>query len=292
MTHNTRHSKFGISLPRSLGNCLSAIGMVFLLSGFDASEVEFNSVDVPPSKFKIRWAKQKGLPAPEGSPGLPVKAILTKPEGKEPFPAIVMFPNGGGWPGTPRHWRERFNSWGYLTLEIGDQNEVPEYMEPPILVLDAIGALKYLKDLPYVDSNRVAIMGWDQGAGVAFWAIDASSWAGRHKDRFVAAVAITPPCDLLSASQFFSPALIISAALDDLAKPSGCERLVKSVPQDLNVPILKVIPGAYHWFDMPRRPFQLDNLFYSRNFDTTWEYNAEGTETAADYVRTFLETNF
>jgi dienelactone hydrolase len=292
MTYNTRHSTSGINLSNLLTQFLAAMGMVVLLSGFTVTEVEFNSMDVPPSKFKIRLAKQKGLPAPEGVPGLPVKATLTKPEGKGPFPAIVMFPNVGGWPDTPRHWRERFNAWDYVTLEVGAENEAPNIDEPANEVLDAIGALKYLQEIPYVDSNRVAVMGWDLGAETALWAIDALGWAGKHKDRFVAAVAIYPPCDLISADQFFSPALIISAELDDLARPSGCARLVKSVPLDLNVPILKIIPGAYHWFDMPHRPAITYDMNYSQSWDMTYEYNAKATETAVNYVRSFLEANF
>jgi dienelactone hydrolase len=106
----------------------------------------------------------------------------------------------------------------------------------------------------------------------------------------VAAVAIYPWCD--SVGRFFSPALIITAELDDIAKPSSCERLVKSVPLDLNVPILKIMPGAYHWFDMPRRLSQLDDMTYSQTYDMTYEYNAKATEAAANHVRSFLETNF
>jgi dienelactone hydrolase len=106
----------------------------------------------------------------------------------------------------------------------------------------------------------------------------------------VAAVAIYPWCD--SVGRFFSPALIITAELDDIAKPSSCERLVKSVPLDLNVPILKIMPGAYHWFDMPRRPSQLDDMTYSQTYDMTYEYNAKATEAAANHVRSFLEANF
>lgn len=292
MIKSSRFLSSGIYSFSFLKRSFAAIGMVILLSGFTGVEVEFNSMDVPPSKFKIRLAKQKGLPPPEDTPGLPVKAILTKPEGKGPFPAIVMFPNGGGWPDTPRHWRERFNTWGYVTLEVGDENQVPEYMEPPTVVLDAMGALKYLHEISYVDGKRVAVMGWDQGAETALWAIDASGWAGKHKDRFVAAVAIYPPCDLLTADQFFSPALIISAEFDDLAKPSGCERLVKSVASEFSAPKHQIVSGAYHWFDMPRRPVQLDDATYSRNYDTTWEYNAKATEAAANHVRSFLEANF
>ncbi len=271
-----------INASNLLTRYLTAIGMVILLSGFTAAEVEFNSADVPPSKFKIRLAKQKGLPAPKGVQGLPVKATLTKPEGKGPFPAAVMFSTGGGWRDTPRHWRKRLNNWGYVVLEVGAENEVPSTFEPLNQVLDAIGALKYLQEIPYVDSDRVAVMGWSLGAETALGSIDASGWAGKQKDRFGAAIAIYPLCD--SVGQFFSPALIISAELDDIARPSNCERLVKSVPPGFNIPVLKIMPGAYHWFDMLHRPAQ--------TFDATYEHNAKATEATVNHVRSFLEGNF
>jgi len=66
-----------INVSKLLTRYLTVMGMVVLLSGFTVTEVEFNSMDVPPSKFKIRLAKQKGLPPPTGVPGLPVKATLT-----------------------------------------------------------------------------------------------------------------------------------------------------------------------------------------------------------------------
>ena len=269
-----------------------AIGLTTPFSGFAGAEIEFTSVGVPPSDFKIRLAEKKGLPPPEGDPGSPVTGTLTKPEGNGPFPAVVMFPNGGGWADTPRHWRDRLNTWGYVTLEVGGENEDPGYMQPPMLVLEAIGALKYLQQVPYVDSSRVAVMGWDQGAETALWSIDIAGWAGKYEDRFEAAIAFYPPCDFSNVGEFFSPALIISAELNDMARPSGCERLVKRVPSGLVVPTHKVMPDAYHWFDMPRRPVQLDDPAYSQNFDTTWEYNAKATEDAANHVRSFLETHF
>lgn len=281
MTNSLRHRRSVLNIPILLTRYLAALAMVFLLSGFSATTIEFNSADVPPSKFKVRQAKQKGLPPPKGTPGSPVKATLTKPEGKGPFPAIVMFSTSGGWQDTPRHWRERLNVWGYVTLEIGAENEVPENFEPTIQVLDAIGALKYLQEVPFVDNNRIAVMGWSLGADTALWSIDASSWAGNHEIRYSAAVAIYPSCE--SVGQFFSPALIISAELDDIARPSSCERLVKSVTAGSNVPIMKIMPGAYHWFDLPHRPAQ--------TYDMNYEYNARATEAAANHVRSFLETS-
>ncbi len=293
MTYNARHSTSSINLSKLLAPSLAAIGMVVLLSGFTVAEIEFNSMDVPPSKFKIRQAKQKGLPTPEGVPGLPVKATLTKPEGKGPFPAIVMIPNRDGWRDTPRHLRKHLNAWGYVTLEVGTEYEVSSTLEPVTQVLDAIGALKYLQEVPYVDSNRVAVMGWGLGAETALWAIDTSSWAGKHKDRFVAAVAIYPACDLISVvGQFFSPALIISAELDTMGRPISCERLVKSVPSGSDVPILKIMPGAYRWFDLPHRPAISSDMKFFQTYDKTYEYNAKATEAAVNHVRLFLEANF
>jgi dienelactone hydrolase len=139
-----------------------------------------------------------------------------------------------------------------------------------------------LQEVSYVDSDRVAVMGWSTGAETALGAIDASSWAGKYKDRFVAAVAIYPWCD--SVGQFFSPALIISGELDDITRPSNCERLVKSVPLNLNVPVLEIMPGAYHWFDMHHRPAQ--------TFGASYEYNAKATEATVSHVQSCLEANF
>ena len=126
-------------------------------------------------------------------------------------------------------------------------------------------------------------MGWSTGAETALGTIDAASWdAGKQKDRFVAAVAIYPWCD--GVGQFFSPALIIPGELDDITRASNCERLVKSVPLNLSVPVLGIMPGAYHWFDMLHPPVQ--------TFDATYEYNAKATEATVNHVRSFLEGIF
>ena len=98
----------------------------------------------------------------------------------------------------------------------------------------------------------------------------------------MAAVAIYPWCE--GVGQFFSPALLISAELDKLTRPSNCERLIKSVPPGLNVPLLEIMPGAYHWFDMPHRP--------AKTFGGTYEYNAKATEATVNHVRSYLEELF
>ena len=262
-----------------LARCLAVAGMVILVAGFSTIEVEFISADVPPSEFKIRQAKLKGLPAPEGVPGLPVTASLTTPEGNGPFPAVVMFPTTGGWRDTPRHLRSLLNVWGYVTLEVGAEDYVPETFEPSTQVLDAIGALTYLRRDLSVDGDRIAIVGWSLGAETALWAVDAAGWAGKHQHRFAAAVALYPYCD--GVGRFFAPALIFSAELDDIVRPSSCENLVQSVPPGFRVPDLEIMAGAYHWFDLPHRP--------ARTFEMKYEYNARATEAAVDRVRAFLE---
>jgi len=270
-----------IRAPSLFTRQLAAIGMLVLLSGFGVTEVEFDSADVPPSEFARRLARQKGLPEPGAVQGARLQARLAKPDGNGPFAAVVLFPTDGGWRDSPRHWRERLNTWGYVTLEVGAEANVPSTYEPLNQVLDAIGALQYLQGLPYVNSRRVAVMGWSMGAETALGAIDASGWAGKQQQRFAAAVALYPRCD--NVGQFFAPALVIAAELDDIARSSNCVRLVNDIAPGFTVPRLEIMPGAYHWFDLPRPP--------ARSYDMTYEYNAQATEAAIDHVRSFLQGN-
>ncbi len=258
-----------------------APGVIILLSGFDSTRVQFSGPDVQASPFKIRMAKKKGLPVPEPVPGPVATGVLTKPDGGGPFPALVLFPSGGGWRDTPEHWIARLNAWGYTTLKVDMEVSPAEQMEPVNQVLKAIGAYQYLIQQPYVDSRHIGIMGWSLGAETALWAIDESSWAGRNEARFDATVAIYPACG--ATGKFFSPSLIILAELDDAAQPVNCHEMAKRVPAGSTSPEIEVMPNAYHWFDLPRKPV--------KTYRATYEYNPEATETAVDLVRSFLKQN-
>ena len=250
----------------------------------------FRSADVPPSPLKIRLAKQQDKPVPSAIIGPSVSGILRKPDGEGPFPAIIMFPTSGGWKHTPKYWQGLLNDWGYVTLEIhsfeargynkvGGRNPGLLVSASGDMVLDAIGAIKHLRTLPFVDENPIAIMGWSYGAQTALAAIDKIGLAVNHEYRFAAAVAFYPRCSTASGD-FFAPALVLIGALDDESRPSTCRIMFHDKP-DGSAPIeLKIYPDSYHTFDTPGVARFVEGHFY--------KYNAAATADAMVRVKAFL----
>ena len=129
------------------------------------------------------------------------------------------------------------NGLGYVSLTVdsfatrGIKNACPQ--DAPRLLLtrqgDALGALSYLSNLPFVDPQRIAVIGYSQGAMVAL------QLASNHqaeifdvpRDRkFKAAVAYYPLCSVAS-EELIVPALIMIGELDDWTPATDCERWMK-----------------------------------------------------------------
>jgi dienelactone hydrolase len=107
----------------------------------------------------------------DGSP-LVLKGVLTKPEGDGPFPAIVLL---HGWCGhefgklRSEAWSNRLVDWSYVTLQldsIGPRNASNDCSDKTYAfsmalarVRDAYDAKSHLSKLPFVDRNRIALMG-------------------------------------------------------------------------------------------------------------------------------------
>lgn len=68
---------------------------------------------------------------------------------------------------------------------------------PSRRTLDAHGAKLFLAELPFVDSNRIAVMGWSHGGITSLYAIKEKSWLPIPGGPFQAGVAFYPRCDLL-----------------------------------------------------------------------------------------------
>ena len=199
--------------------------------------VRFNSLDV-------------------GKDGNPVslKGKLTKPEGTGPFPAIVLLHGSGGVEARrDADWVKRLTNWGYVTLQVdsfGPRGVSPSEVikrastvPHSVRARDAHGAMRYLAEFPFVDTDKIAVMGWSHG-GLATIVSLTHNYGGNP---FKAAIAFYPYCSY-SLNWMTAPLLVLTGEEDDWCPASRCKEMMPAAKTQYEV-ILKIYPGAYHDFD-------------------------------------------
>jgi dienelactone hydrolase len=133
---------------------------------------------------------------------------------------------------------------------------------------DAFAALQYLQAQPFVRADRVALMGWSQGGGVALLTINDRS-IGRPaqlKDDFKAAVSFYPgACSETFQSKPYTqvepqgwttrvPLLVLFGAADVWTPLKPCQAFLEAAKARGNPIELKTYPNAVHAFDAPNLP--------------------------------------
>jgi len=189
--------------------------------------------------------------------GNPVKLTgkLTKPPGKGPFPAIVLLHGCSGMKNREGLWVERLKDLGYVALQVDSftprgHKSICGYshtIHPDTRARDAYDASSYLGGLPFVDRNRIALMGWSHGGWTTLHAIQGKNRIHGLGDDFRAAVAFYPYCDIL-LEDLSAPVLILIGKLDDWCPADRCSSVIPSRKASHEV-ILKIYPEAYHCFD-------------------------------------------
>ena len=175
------------------------------------------------------------------------------PEGDGPFPAVILLHGCGGPSRNLNPWDDKLIRWGYVTLRVnsfgprGVSNVCSWLGEVDYLTraCDAHDAKSYLAGLPFVDSKRIAVIGWSHGGGAAICALDQNS-GGKGKNPFRAGIAITPSCRYLLDMN--APLLILIGEKDDWASAKTCMEQMPEKDKPGREIILKVYPGVYHGF--------------------------------------------
>jgi dienelactone hydrolase len=200
--------------------------------------------------------------SPVASPQ-PLHGFLRVPGGG-PSPAIVLLHGcNGGWRQLDARWGPRLASWGYVTLTV-DRFESRGIRStctsgaPLATVHDAYRALAFLARHPAVDPDRVAVIGFSQGAWLALLSVERGGIERSATEKFRAAIGFYPPC-LGFKDDMTVPTLIMVGELDDWTPAGECRNLAEgrddwgiSRERGKGVPIdLIVHPGAYHDFDIP-----------------------------------------
>lgn len=157
-----------------------------------AERVQFDSARYQVGPLQRRLALERHesiLPQPVET----VDGYLTKPEGPGPFATLVHLHGCGGLPPAVKRsadhfWAERLAAWGYVVLVVDSftsrhiGNTCSGEYAPR--VADAYGALAWLTRQPFVDPQRVGVIGFSAGGILpCHWPSRAISSCSRRKSR-------------------------------------------------------------------------------------------------------------
>jgi dienelactone hydrolase len=267
-------------------------GAIFFQLGCACAEevVTFDSAQYLVGELAQRLARDRGETAKPTPPDT-IKGYLSRPRGEGPFPAVVHLHGCGGLTENRRIAAgEQFARWGYVTLVVDSFTTrgikdacTSDALQPPRHA-DAIGALIYLSRLPFVDSRRIAVVGYSQGGMAALQVASLQPTmlfivpAGLT---FKAAVAYYPDCSA-ATNRLALPTLILIGELDDWSWAASCERLTKRWDRNSAPLKLIVFPEAYHSFD------STDIRGTVRYFGHWLRYDVEATRRAAEATHDFL----
>src|SRR5437762_10357646 len=161
-----------------------------------------------------------------------VDGTLFKPDGAGPFPVVVLLHGCGGIRPHFVQWARAIRDMGYVALLVdsfrprGITNICADSQTMASMttdrVADAYGALRYLKGVPFVDGDRVALMGWSHGGWTTLEAMAPRHYRG-SPDQFRAAIAFYPYCRDALTGPFRAPLLVLIGGSDDWTPAKKCE---------------------------------------------------------------------
>ena len=205
-----------------------------------------------------------------------LKAILYRPDGAGPFPAVValhgcggLYNTGGALRTVYRDWSQRLVAQGFAVLypdshaarSLGNQCGVRGRGARLARerVTDANAARAWLAEQPWTVHERIALLGWSSGGISALWAVRPKTGNAAELNDFRSAVAIYPGCGRLNATAWSArvPTLILIGGADEVASAAVCQQMVNGARGRSARAVVHVYAGAHHDFDHPNRPLQL-----------------------------------
>jgi dienelactone hydrolase len=209
---------------------------------------------------------------PSATPEAPrvISGREVRPAGPGTFPAVVLMHGCHGVSASTRAWGDWFRARGYVALIVDSWTPrgirdgcVPgPELAPTERFDDAVGALRWLHARPYVDPQRMGVMGWSNGGVFALALINGPSLE-RARARgvelpapgFVAAVAMYPGgCFSLVHERVVRPLLLLIGEADDWTLASECAQMVEAMRAAGADATIVRYPGAVHYFDVVGQP--------------------------------------
>jgi dienelactone hydrolase len=226
--------------------------------------------------------------------GVTLKALLMKPAGAGPFPAIVALHGCGGL-GTggaisARHqdWGDRLVAAGFLVIfpesfasrGMGSQCNVRDRdIKSKDRAEDAFATAEWLAARPEVMRSKIGLLGWSNG-GTSVLSASRTIRAPKGVE-FRHAVAFYPGCKTFAEQNYRAriPVTIFHGMADDWTPPEPCQKL----------PGVTFVgyPGAFHDFDYPNLPVRTRKAAFSARGDGVVTIGTDPAARAAAMSRAF-----
>lgn len=207
----------------------------------------------------------------------PIRGLLFRPQVPGPYRTVLMmhgcsglFRKNGDIQINLAAWIDRFVDWGYLVLAVdgftprGFRSICARRKRPLHAIddrpYDAYGGLAWLHRQPFVRKDRIALVGWSNGAMATLSGLresHAEKFGGAL--RFTAAAAFYPGCMTLArrtGGQFrpYAPLLVLVGLADNWTWPKPCVKLMEEARKAGRQVEVTAYDGAYHAFDHPSLP--------------------------------------
>jgi len=195
---------------------------------------------------------------------LKVGGEFKKPDGKGPFPTVIILQSCGGSSPSLYDWSNKMNSWGYATFIVKslEARGMQTCQKPFSTILyidvasDAIGALEYLAQKPEVDSKKIFVIGFSLGAGAINSHILPKDKIASGDLDFAGAISFYQRCGMSMAALERFPVLQITASLDHAHHPTCANYKAHWSRNDIakHFDRLSVVSyeGVHHAFDDTR----------------------------------------
>lgn len=234
-------SSIAITGGKILRRYTRVIGFLFcalFLSGFQADRTKFASGNL------------QGL----DKEGRQVSALLFRPSGESRSPAVVLLHTCGGLSQhVTQDWPQYLTGLGYVVLTVDSYGSrrysrcTDRQTWKGDQAKDAFGALDYLAGLPFVDAERIAVMGFSAGGTAINDVIISVSRQRTDLRNYKAAISLYGKCGygMDAYTDEDVPMMQILGELDRKIT-RDCISLTKNKPIEVHE-----IKGAYHAFDSP-----------------------------------------
>lgn len=206
------------------------------------------------------------MPAPDDLQSLlrPHDSVY-RPEGDGPFPTVILLHGCAGVRRKDTQWAEAFRQQGYVALVVDSLSGrgLTTWEERRRICLgldlwgstragDLLATLAHVRALPFVDAERIAVVGWSHGAWAA---LDFLASASPEMVRGLrAVVAFYPYCGIASRARWRGfgvdvPVLMLLAQADSIVSTDSCVSLAESEVKRGHPVAAKVYPEVGHVFD-------------------------------------------